>query len=681
MDQAAVYIILLNWNSAADTLRCLRALTLLRGVQAWVMVVDNGSEPVDLERLRSGIARWGLAVELVETGENLGFGGGCNVGMRLALERGAEFVWLLNNDAVPHPDALQAMLRVMARDGEVAAVGSVIYDLERPERVQTWGGGGVWRWAGVARHHRRPVAARRLDYLTAASILLRREALERTGLFDDDTFFMYWEDVDLCFRLRAQGWKLAVAGDAMIWHQRSSSLGHANPLKDYYVTASSRRFLRRYASRPRLAMTLGALGRIARRLLWGKWRNVRAMVSALWDRPYDLSMSPFMDVGAPGLGPLRVAVDANTLSGRLAGIGHYSVALCQQLVADGGATLAYFTARSWAPEPPRPAGLRIPRLLQWRKHIPLGRELQWALQGRQLARLERRWRPDLILGPNFVLPPAKAPSVLVVHDLSHIRYPEVHPPARVAFLNGHLRPALAQAGAVLTDSCFTEAELLHCFPEAAGRTHVVYPGISGRFAVAPTAEVEAALDGVLLGDNRRFFLFLSTLEPRKNLAGLLAAYAALPAVIRRAHPLVLVGQMGWQESNFAAVLAEMLERGEVRMLGYLRDELLPALYRRALALVYPSLYEGFGLPPIEAMATGCPVLVADVTAMPEVCGDAALYCDPLNLSSIRNGMLRLAEDADLRARLAAVGPARAALYTWEAAAAQALGIMREVVGR
>ena len=200
-----IAVLTLNWNSAADTLRCLRALTLLRGVEARVMVVDNGSEPADLQRLRSGIARWGLAVELVETGENLGFGGGCNVGMRLTLERGAEFVWLLNNDAVPHPDALQAMLRVMEGDAQIAAVGSVIYDLERPERVQTWGGGGVWRWAGVA------------------------------------------------------------------WHQRSSSLGHANPLKDYYVTASSRRFL---------------------------WRNVRAIVSALWDRSYGLSMSPSMDVGA-----------------------------------------------------------------------------------------------------------------------------------------------------------------------------------------------------------------------------------------------------------------------------------------------------------------------------------------------------------------------------------------------
>ena len=681
LDQAAVYIILLNWNSAADTLRCLRAVALLRGAPAQVMVVDNGSESTDLVRLRSGIARCGLAVDLVEAGRNLGFGGGCNVGMRLALERGAEFVWLLNNDAVPHPDALQAMLRVIEGDAQIGAVGSVIYDLEQPERVQTWGGGRVWRWAGAARHRRWPVAAWRLDYLTAASILLRREALEGAGLFDEDTFFMYWEDADLCFRLRAQGWKLAVAGDAVIWHQRSSSLGHANPLKDYYVTASSRRFLRRYAPKPRLAMTLGALGRIARRLLRGRWRNVRAIVLALWDRPYDLSTPTGVGAVSQGDGPLRVAVEATTLSGRLAGIGHYTAALCQRLVADGGATLAYFTARSWAEEPPRQPGLRIPRPLQWRKRIPMGRELQFVLQGRQLARLERRWRPALILGPSFVLPRARAPSVLVVHDLSHLRYPEVHPPARVAFLNRHLRPALARARAVLTDSRFTEAELLHYFPEVAGRTHVLYPGISGRFAVAPAAEVEAALDGVLLGDDRRFFLFLSTLEPRKNLAGLLAAYAALPAAIRGAHPLVLVGQMGWQESNFAAILTGMVARGEVRMLGYLRDELLPALYRRALALVYPSLYEGFGLPPIEAMATGCPVLVANVTAMPEVCGDAALYCDPLDVESITDGMRRLAEDDALRARLAAVGPARAARYTWEDAAAQALGVMREAVGR
>jgi alpha-1,3-rhamnosyl/mannosyltransferase len=148
---------------------------------------------------------------------------------------------------------------------------------------------------------------------------------------------------------------------------------------------------------------------------------------------------------------------------------------------------------------------------------------------------------------------------------------------------------------------------------------------------------------------------------------------------KKRYPLALVGQAGWQQSDLAVLLTPMIERGEVRMLGYLRDELLPAVYRRALALIYPSLYEGFGLPPVEAMAAGCPVLVSNVSAMPEVCGDAALYCDPLDVGSITAGMRRLAEDDALRARLAAAGPARAALYTWEDAAAQVLAVMREVV--
>ena len=667
------FIVLLNWNSSGMTLRCLRALEQVAGRDR-VVVVDNGSAADDLERLRRGVALLPYPAALVETGQNLGFGGGCNVGVRYAFRHGAEYVWLLNNDTTPHPNGLQAMLRRMEGDLELGAVGSVIYDLERPEQMQTWGGGRVWRWVGVARHCRRAVATEKLEYLTAASLLLRREALEEVGLFDTERYFMYWEDVDLCFRLRAQGWKLAVAPDALIWHQRSSSLGHANPLKDYYVTQSVGQFVRRYARYPRLAIALGAVGRMTRRVGLGRWRNVGAILRALRGAPYGLSPLPIASPGPQQTAPLRVAVEATPL----AGLGHYTAALCQQMMTDGAVTLADFTAPSW---PRQPTGLGVPRPLQWCRHILMGRDLQIVLQGRQLARFERLWRPDLTFGPSFVLPWARAPSILVVHDLSHVCSPETHPPTRVAFLNSHLRPVLARTGAVLTDSRCTEAELLHYFPEMAGRTHVVYPGISGRFFAAPTAAVEMALDGFLRGDMRRFFLFLATLEPRKNLSGLLAAYTALPTAIRALHPLVLVGQMGWQEGNFAAALTMMLERGEVRMLDCLRDDLLPALYRRALALVHPSLHEGFGLPPIEAMATGCPVLLANVRSLSEVCGDAALYCDPLDVRSMADGMQTLAEDGALRARLAAAGPARAALYTWEDAAAQVLAVMREVAGR
>ena len=674
--------VLLNWNNAADTIRCLRSLRYLRGVRPEVIVVDNGSTDDSVACIRAAIAHLGFPVTVLETGSNLGFGGGCNVGIRHALEQGADYLWLLNTDAIPHPDAVRSLVEAMERDAQVGAVGSVIYDLEQPERIQTWGGGQVHLRLGVTHHHRHPVKPGRLHYLTACSLLLRSASLAQTDLFDEKTFFMYWEDVDLCLRLRQRGWNLAVAERSLIWHRTSSSLGSTHPLKDYYVTVSAGHFQRRYAPLPSVAIALGMTARIVRRAVMGRWLNVRAMVAALRHQAPPVAVTATRGLApSSGSGILRVAIEASTLRGAKAGIGHYAAAMAQYLASAPGVEVRYFTAQEYAELPPRPTGLLTRQKPRWRQRIPMGRQVQYQLQRWRLAQLSRNWHPDLVFGPNFIVPPSGAPSVLVIHDLSHLRYPETHPPERVAFMARQLRPAIARSSAVVVDSHFTEQEVLSYFPEAAGRLHVIYPGIESRMAAPPSAAVESALNALLKGDDRRFFLFLSTLEPRKNLAGLLAAYAALPAAIRGAHPLVLVGQMGWQQSNFAAVLTGMVERGEVRMLGYLRDELLPALYRRALALVYPSLYEGFGLPPIEAMAMGCPVLAANVSSLPEVCGDAALYCDPLDVGSITAAMRRLAEDDALRARLAAAGPARAALYTWEDAATQVLAVMREVVGR
>ena len=617
---------------------------------------------------------------VLETGSNLGFGGGCNVGIRHALEQGTDYLWLLNTDAIPHPDALRSLVEVMERDAQVGAVGSVISDLERPERIQTWGGGQVHLRLGVTHHHRHPVKPGRLHYLTACSLLLRSAALAQTGLFDEKTFFMYWEDADLCLRLRQKGWNLAVAERSLVWHRTSSSLGSTHPLKDYYVTVSVGHFQRRYAPLPSVAVALGMTARITRRAAMGRWLNVRAMVAALRHQPPPAAVTP-----PRGLVPssaetdiLRVAIEATTLRGVKAGIGHYAAAMSQHLASAPGVEVRYFTAQEYAELPPRPTGLLTRQKPRWRRWIPMGRQVQYQLQRWRLAQLSWCWHPNLVFGPNFIVPPTGAPSVLVIHDLSHLRYPETHPPERVAFMARQLRPAIARSSAVVVDSHFTEQEVLSYFPEAAGRLHVIYPGIASYMGVPPSAKVENALKAMLKGDDRPYFLFLATLEPRKNLATLLPAYAALPDAIKKRHPLVLVGQMGWQQSDLAALLTPMIERGEVRMLGYLRDELLPAVYRRALALIYPSLYEGFGLPPVEAMAAGCPVLVSNVSAMPEVCGDAALYCDPLALSSIRDGMLRLAEDAGLRDRLSQAGSARVSLYSWDRAGAELLAVLRKV---
>lgn len=375
---------------------------------------------------------------------------------------------------------------------------------------------------------------------------------------------------------------------------------------------------------------------------------------------------------------IRVAVEVTALQDRPAGIGHYAEDLITALAQHSDLDMIYFTTTGYSVNPPRPTGLHITKRSAWKKKIPLGREVLFFLQHFQLERLKRRWRPEVVLGTNYLLPSGGSPQVLVVHDLSHLRNPETHPVGRIRFLNRHLSHSLERASAIVTISHFSKQELLNFFPALEGRVHVLYPGVSQRFFKPIQEETRRALRVVLDGDTRSYFLFLSTLEPRKNLGRLLLAYEALPEQIKRLHPLVMVGQMGWQRSNFELILKRMQSRGEVIMLGYVHDELLPALFERAVGLLYPSLYEGFGLPPIEAMACGCPVLVSNVTAMPEVCGDAALYCDPSIIESIRFGILQLAEKQSLRLDLVAKGKLHVQQYDWCKTGAGMLDILKNV---
>ena len=377
---------------------------------------------------------------------------------------------------------------------------------------------------------------------------------------------------------------------------------------------------------------------------------------------------------------LKIAIESNSMRPPRSGIGRYTWEITRRWEQDQGIGLFYFYGTSWVTRWPdiMPPAIRSSSqgMVRWLKeHTPKGRELRHQLDNAAFHIHLLRHPVDVVFGPNYSAPRSRVPTVITFHDLSHIHYPETHPPARVSYLNQQLPKSVRQAAIILTDSEFSRQEVVDAFPEVESRIRVVYPGINPSVA---SAGAEADLVQWLGTDPPPYFLFLATLEPRKNIKRLLAAYAALPDRFRKEHPLYLAGSFGWREAEFSDVLKRLVEGGEARILGFVPDTLLPALYRRALALVYPSLYEGFGLPPVEAMATGCPVLVSNVTAMPEVCGDAALYCDPLDVSSIRDGMLRLAEDAELRNRLSQAGPARASLYSWDRSGAEVLALMREV---
>ncbi|MBM4130159.1 glycosyltransferase family 4 protein [bacterium] len=271
----------------------------------------------------------------------------------------------------------------------------------------------------------------------------------------------------------------------------------------------------------------------------------------------------------------------------------------------------------------------------------------------------RRWGAALVHGLQPVAPwAAPCPVVLTVHDLAWRTMPEVIPQPRRAWLSAAVPASLARARLLLANSRTTAAALTGAFPRLADRVREVPHGTPA-WALAGDLPAPAPVA-------HPFFLFVGRLEPRKNLPRLLEAYERL--VVRtdgQAPDLCLAGPEGWGLGPVRERLARPSLAGRVRVTGWCAPADLRALYAAALALVFPSLDEGFGLPVLEAMGCGLPVLTADRGATAEVAGDAALLVDPQDTQALADAMFRLARDAALRTALAAGGRRRAATWTWE----------------
>jgi len=251
---------------------CLTSLKKLSYHNFRVVVIDNGSTDGSVPQIRHAYP----AVSIIEAGKNLGFAGGCNLGIREALRGDVEYVWLLNNDTTVDSGALGAMVAKAEADPKVGAVGSAIYSTVDPKQLLGWGGGYINFWLGRSRHFLSSVPDNEIEFLTGASLLLRRSALESVGLLDEG-FFMYWEDGDYCFRLRRAGWTLAVAGNSLVWHKEQGSVGKKSALLDSYFNRSATRFFARHAPIPIISIGAGIGLRIAKRIFMGDWKRARVV--------------------------------------------------------------------------------------------------------------------------------------------------------------------------------------------------------------------------------------------------------------------------------------------------------------------------------------------------------------------------------------------------------------------
>jgi glycosyltransferase involved in cell wall biosynthesis len=283
-------------------------------------------------------------------------------------------------------------------------------------------------------------------------------------------------------------------------------------------------------------------------------------------------------------------------------------------------------------------------------------------------------RVQVFHATDFVLPPTLpgTRTVLSVHDLSFVRVPDSASPSLKRYLDAVVPRSVARADHILADSTATKHDLIALYRTPPEKITVLLSGVEARFTPADGPAQAAVRARYRIGAVPYLFT-VGTVQPRKNYARLIAALARLRAGGRDL-ALVIAGGRGWLEDPiYAAVEAHGLS-DSVHFIGFADDADLPALYTGAAATVFPSLYEGFGLPVLEAMACGSPVVTSNCSSLPEVAGDAALLVDPLDEAAIADATARVLDDAALRERLIARGRERAAAFTWARAAEQLAGV-------
>ena len=289
-------------------------------------------------------------------------------------------------------------------------------------------------------------------------------------------------------------------------------------------------------------------------------------------------------------------------------------------------------------------------------------------------------RVDLYHATDFVLAPTLpgTRTLLTVHDLSFVRVPEAASPPLKAYLDVVVPRSVASADHILADSAATKADLVEFYETPAEKITVLYSGVGKYFRPINSRDAleEALKRHGLNGIN--YMLSVGTVQPRKNYSRVIEALAEARCRGQDLH-FAIAGGRGWLEEEMTRTIERTGLADHVHLLGFVDDQDLPALYSGAGMLMMPSLYEGFGLPLLEAMACGTPVITSNLSSLPEVAGDAALLVDPYDVSAISDAIVAIASNAETRARLIAGGFHQVTKFTWTRAATQLMSIYHDML--
>lgn len=371
---------------------------------------------------------------------------------------------------------------------------------------------------------------------------------------------------------------------------------------------------------------------------------------------------------------MRLAIDGYEANAQIrVGVGRYAFELIAKIAKmQQGSRRVFDEVTVYLPEPKRPHMPEASRYFTYKVCFP---KKLWTFIGFPLALVTSAKKPDVVFSPTHYLPRfVNIPRVIAVMDVSYLSYPELFRREDLHKLIHWTAYSVRHAARIITISEFSKRAIIEAYHVPADRVTVAYPALTDWQNKLPMATTETTRN-----TERRYILTVGTLQPRKNFTRLIEAFSKLNETDIS---LVIVGKKGWLYEEILAAPKRFGVEHRVKFMDFVPDDELPELYKNAACFVLPSLYEGFGLPVLEAMSYGIPVVVSNVSSLPEIAGDAGIYVEPENVESITRGLeTALTEKSADRTKRITGGKKRAAEFTWERAADQVMRVLSEAAAK
>ena len=378
---------------------------------------------------------------------------------------------------------------------------------------------------------------------------------------------------------------------------------------------------------------------------------------------------------------MKVVINASSLASPLTGIGRYTYNLAYELIKSNDIELSLFNGRQLTDV--------LPPLLEYKdqKYKTLLKSLirDNVPYSHQILRLSREYffkkstkesSFNIYHDPNYLCYKSDIPTITTVHDLSWIKYPELHPPARVNAMNNYFEKSLASSVHIITDSEFIKSELESIYNYPKKNISTIMLGVDNNFRPRDEKDCLSVLRNIGI-NYKKFILSVGTIEPRKNIKSVLSTYCLLPLSIQEEYPLVIIGMKGWLEKENIRSIRKLSTSKKIIFLDYIDDAKLAILFSSAKLLFYPSLYEGFGLPVLEAMASGTSVITSNVSAIPEVIGRDSILHDPLDDDQFSQSIQRLILDNEYRKNYEEKLILRSKKFSWKKCSTQTINVYKQ----